>query len=262
MSAPASSINCSRLSGKVALITGATKGIGFATAQRLQSEGAKVVICSRNGKNVDSAVKELNSNKSLHPVVGLICHVGTQEARKKLIEETIKLYNHIDILVSNVAVNPMFGPMLDNTTEANFDKIFDVNVKSHFFLIQLAVPHMPENSSIIIISSYAGYNPSSMLGAYSVSKTALIGLTKVLAKDLVSRKIRCNCLAPGIIQTRFSEQLWKNEDVSKVTIAEIPMQRYGEPSEMAAIVAFLASTDSSYVTGETIVAAGGIQSRL
>jgi len=252
--------------GKVALVTGATLGIGYSIAERLGLSGAHVVICSRSQKNVDTAVQSLQA-KGIK-VTGLAIHVGTSEARSKLVRAAVDAAGKIDILVSNVAVNPVFGPMIQTTDEKSWDKIFDVNVKSHFFLVKEVLPHMPKGGSVLIISSYAGYTPSPMLGAYSVSKTSLISLTKVLGTELASRGIRVNGIAPGVIQTKFSEMLWKHDapgtDLTNPGEGKqaIPLGRYGVPDEIGSLGCFLCSDDASYITGETIVAAGGVQSRL
>mgnify|MGYP000101637050 CR=1 FL=1 len=250
-----------RYEGKVALITGATKGIGFAIAERLGLEGAAVAICSRKQKNVDEAVNALKAKGVTH-VVGFPIHVGTSEAREQLIQATVKHFGRIDVLVSNVALNPVMGPMLDVTTESVWDKIMDVNVKSHFFLVKSALPHMPAGGNVIIIASYAGYLPNPLLGAYSVSKTALLGLTKVLATELAPRQIRVNCVAPGIIKTNFSEALWKSDAAADVTLKDIPLQRFGLPEECASCVAFLASADGAFMTGEVLLPTGGVHARL
>lgn len=249
-----------RFEGKVALITGATRGIGFACAERLGKEGAQVVICSRGKDAVDKAVSELKS-KGIK-VHGVVCHVGTAAQRKALIDETVSKFKRIDVLVSNVAVNPVMGSMIDSTNEQAWDKIFDINVKSHFFLVKEALPHMSSGSSIILVSSYAGYLAAPVLGAYSVSKTALLGLNKALSRELAPRGIRVNCLAPGVIKTKFSEALWKNEDVAEIQLKDIPLGRFGTSEECAGAVAYLGSSDSSYVTGEVLVVAGGIHARL
>lgn len=236
-------------------------GIGYAIAERLGLSGAHVVICSRSQKNVDAAVASLEA-KGIK-VTGLAIHVGTMEARAKLVKATVAATGKIDILVSNVAVNPVFGPMLQVTDEKSWDKIFDVNVKSHFFLVKECLPYMAEGSTALIISSYAGYTPSPFLGAYSVSKTSLISLTKVLSMELAAKKIRVNCIAPGVIKTKFSEQLWKGkEPEDDKQLKDIPLGRYGEPDEVGALGCFLCSDDASYITGETVVVAGGVMSRL
>jgi len=191
-----------------------------------------------------------------------VCNVDTSEARAKLIASAVAKFGRIDILVSNVAVNPTFGEMLETTDEKTWDKIFDVNVKSHFFLIKEAVPHMPKGSSITLVSSYAGFTPNPFLGAYSVSKTALLGLTKVLSHTLGARGIRINCIAPGLIKTKFSSALWKTDGVSEKHVEGQPIKRLGEPEDCAGAVSFFASSSASYVTGETMVIGGGLQSRL
>lgn len=250
-----------KLDGKVAIVTASTDGIGLAIARRLAEDGAKVVISSRKQKNVDKAVETL---KQLHlSVTGIPCHVGLEADRKKLIDHTVAEFGGFDILVSNAAVNPVFGPVL-NCPEDAWDKIFDINVKATFLLAQSAVPHLEKRGggSILIVSSIAGFQPFSALGAYSVSKTALFGLTKVLAQELGPSGIRVNCLAPGVIQTKFSAALVENEDVREKVLEGIPLQRIGQPHEMGGLVSFLCSDDALYITGETIVASGGMSSRL
>uniref|UniRef100_A0A1A9ZMI0 Dehydrogenase/reductase SDR family member 4 n=1 Tax=Glossina pallidipes TaxID=7398 RepID=A0A1A9ZMI0_GLOPL len=250
-----------RLEGKVAIVTASTDGIGFAIAKRLAQEGANVVISSRKQNNVDRAVEELR--KLQLNVVGLKCHVGDAKDRKELFEGTIRKYGKLNILVSNAATNPAVGGVLD-CDEGVWDKIFDVNVKSSYLLAKEALPWLrkEKNSNIVFVSSIAGYDAFELLGAYSVSKTALIGLTKAAAKDLASEGIRVNCLAPGIIKTKFSKSLYESKTAEEVVLARIPMRRLGMPEEMAGIVAFLVSDDASYITGESIVAAGGMSARL
>jgi len=174
----------------------------------------------------------------------------------------VSRFGKIDILVSNVACNPVFGPMVDATDEKSWDKIFDLNVKAAFLLIKQCIPHIPPNGSIVLIASYAAYNPNENLGAYSVSKTALVGLTKVLAKDLASKQIRVNCVAPGLIETQFSEAIWKNDTILNKLLEDTPLKRMGKSWEIAGPVAFLVSDDSSFVTGETLCVTGGVSSRL
>ncbi|KAI9588689.1 dehydrogenase/reductase SDR family member 4 [Glossina fuscipes] len=250
-----------RLEGKVAVVTASTDGIGFAIAKRLAQEGANVVISSRKQNNVDRAVEELC--KLQLNVVGLKCHVGDAKDRKELFEGTIRKYGKLNILVSNAATNPAVGGVLD-CDERVWDKIFDVNVKSSYLLAKEALPWLrkEKNSNIVFVSSIAGYDAFELLGAYSVSKTALIGLTKAAAKDLASEGIRVNCLAPGIIKTKFSKSLYESKTAEEMVLARIPMRRLGMTEEMAGIVAFLVSDDASYITGESIVAAGGMCARL
>lgn len=254
-------IKCKRLEGKTAVVTASTDGIGYAIAKRLAQEGAKVMISSRKESNVKRAVNEL-LGENLN-VAGITCHVGQTEDRKKLFHETLLKFGGLDILVSNAAVNPVVGSVLDCPEEA-WDKIFDINVKSTYLLMKESLPLLQNSTSpsIIIVSSIAGYQPFDILGAYSISKTALLGLCKAAAEDLSTYGIRVNCIAPGIIKTKFSEALYLSESAYETAIDKIPIRRLGMPNEIGSIAAFLASEDASYITGETIVAAGGMTSRL
>ncbi|CAG05752.1 unnamed protein product [Tetraodon nigroviridis] len=193
----------SSLTGKVAIVTASTDGIGLAAAQALGSRGAHVVVSSRRQANVDKAVALLRSQDI--QVTGTTCNVGKGEDREKLIQTALDRCGGIDILVSNAAVNPFFGNTLDSTEEV-WDKILSVNVKSAFLLTKLVVPHMEKRGggNIIFVSSVGAYQPMQGLGPYCVSKTALLGLTKVLAPELAQSNIRVNCVAPGVIKTRFS----------------------------------------------------------
>lgn len=271
-----------RLEGKVCCITASTDGIGLSIAKRLGQEGAKVVVSSRKKKNVDEAVKLLTDDGI--EVLGVVCHVSNESDRKKLFEETVQKFGGIDALVSNAAVNPEVASVLD-ASEQSWDKIFDVNVKSSYLLAKEVKPYIVKQGggSIVFVSSIAGYQPFDLLGAYSVSKTALFGLTKAAAIDLVKDNIRVNCVAPGIIETKFSAavsgiflnlklikyinikmflQLHESEVAREAALLSIPMKRFGKCEEVASVVAFLVSDDGSYITGETIVAAGGMSSRL
>ncbi|XP_076449875.1 dehydrogenase/reductase SDR family member 4-like [Babylonia areolata] len=250
-----------KLAGKVAIVTASTEGIGLAIARRLCQDGAKVMISSRKQKNVDGAVTQLR-NESLD-VAGVVCHVANKEHRARLIEETVSKFGGIDILVSNAAANPYFGTLLD-TPEAAWDKIFDTNVKATFFLCKDVVPYLEKRGggSIVLVSSRAGFVPETTIGAYSISKTALLGLTKALAPELASSNIRVNCLAPGLIKTKFSKALWESDSTLEEIHRGIPMHRAGVPEECAGVVSFMVSEDSSYMTGETIVVSGGLSSRL
>eukprot|EP00057_Strongylocentrotus_purpuratus_P001706 XP_001200926.2 PREDICTED: dehydrogenase/reductase SDR family member 4 [Strongylocentrotus purpuratus] len=259
--ASAAATGSRRLEGKVAVVTASTEGIGYAIAKRLGEEGAHVVISSRKQAHVDHALKTLKeANLS---VSGLVCHVGKQADRAKLIETAVKENGGLDILVSNAAANPHFGNILDCDEQA-WDKIFDINVKSTFLLVKESVPHMVSRGggSIVVVSSIAGYMPFELLGPYSVSKTALLGLTKALTPQLSDMNIRVNCVAPGLVKTKFSSALLSSEESTKLALSGIPMKRAGTPDEISGIVSFLASDDASYITGENILVAGGAPSRL
>ncbi|XP_028846007.1 dehydrogenase/reductase SDR family member 4 [Denticeps clupeoides] len=251
----------SSLSGKVAIVTASTDGIGLAAAQALGKRGAHVVVSSRKQANVDKAVSLLRSEHI--QVTGTTCNVGNREDREKLVNLTVKECGGIDILVSNAAVNPFFGNILEST-EAVWDKILDVNVKASFLLTKLIVPHMEKRGggSVVFVSSIAGYQPMQALGPYSVSKTALLGLTRALAPDLANSNIRVNCVAPGIIKTRFSSALWQSEDLVDELKKQLSIKRLGEPEEIGGVIAFLCSDDASYITGETVMVTGGISCRL
>ncbi|XP_069044842.1 dehydrogenase/reductase SDR family member 4 [Lepisosteus oculatus] len=251
----------SSLTGKVAIVTASTDGIGLAAARGLAQRGAQVVVSSRRKENVDRAVAELRA-ESLQ-VTGTTCNVGNKEDRARLVSTAVQAYGGIDILVSNAAVNPFFGNILDSTEEV-WDKILDVNVKAAFFLTQLVVPHMEKRGggSVVFVSSVAGYQPFQGLGPYSVSKTALLGLTKALAPELAPYNIRVNCVAPGLIRTRFSSAMWKNRDCAEEFMKQLSIKRIGEPDDVAGIIAFLCSDEAQYITGETVTVTGGMNSRL
>lgn len=258
---PLGKYKCRRLEGKVAIVTASTLGIGFAIAERLGHEGAHVVVSSRRQKQVDSAVEALKEQGlSVH---GLTCHVGNKEDRKRLIEETVKRFGGIDILVSNAAVNPYFGPIFGASEEV-WDKIFEINAKSTFFLCKEVVPYMEKRGggNIVLVSSVGGYKPSKEVSIYAISKTTMLGLVKALVPQCASMNIRVNCIAPGLIKTKFSEALWNNPNAAHTLNSATALQRIGLPEECAGAVAFLASDDASYVTGETIVVAGGTHARL
>ncbi|XP_053714409.1 dehydrogenase/reductase SDR family member 4 [Synchiropus splendidus] len=251
----------SSLAGKVAIVTASTDGIGLAAAQALGKRGAKVMVSSRRQANVDKAVALLQSQNI--QVTGTTCNVGKKEDRDKLVQMTLDHYGGIDILVNNAAVNPFFGNTLD-TTEEVWDKILSINVKSSFLMTQLVVPHMSKRGSgnVVFVSSIGGYQPMQGLGPYSVSKTALLGLTRALAPELAHNNIKVNCVAPGVIQTRFSSALWQNEDIMNEFKKQLSIKRIGQPEEIGGVIAFLCTDEASYITGETITVTGGIAARL
>ncbi|XP_070549647.1 dehydrogenase/reductase SDR family member 4-like [Ptychodera flava] len=257
-----SNVAARKLEGKVAVVTGSTDGIGLAIARRLAEDGAQVVVSSRRQENVDRAVKTLTSENL--DVSGMICHIGNAEQREHLLATTAERHGGIDILVQNAGVNPHVGPMLE-TTESQWEKVFHINVHSTFFLTKKAIPYMEARGggSILYMASITAYVPFQLFGAYSISKTALVGLTKALAPPLAERNIRVNCLAPGIIKTKFASFITDDDGMlHNYGLSKTPMKRFGEPSDCAGAAAFLCSDDASFITGETIVIAGGIDSRL
>lgn len=247
-----------RFEGKVAIVTASTQGIGFGIAQRLGLEGASVVISSRRQKNVDEAVKKLKEQGI--EVLGLVCHVSNAQQRKNLIDQTVEKYGKIDVVVSNAAANPSVDTILQ-TKESALDKLWEINVKTSILFLQDASPHFTKGSSIVFISSISAFEPPAGLAMYGVTKTALLGLTKALATELAPHT-RVNCVAPGFVPTHFAEYITSNPTMRKELEDKTPLKRLGTTEDMAAATAFLASDEASYITGETIVVAGGAPSRL
>ncbi|XP_006883375.1 PREDICTED: dehydrogenase/reductase SDR family member 2, mitochondrial [Elephantulus edwardii] len=244
-----------KLSNRVAVVTGSTDGIGFAIARRLAQDGAHVVVSSRKQQNVDRAVAILQTEGL--SVTGTVCHVGKAEDREQLVATALEHCGGIDVLVCNAGVNPVVGSTL-GSSEQVWDKILSVNVKAPALLLSQLLPHMEKRGggSVILVSSIAAYTPSVELGAYNVSKTALLGLTKTLALELAMKGIRVNCLVPGMIKTNFSKMLHKDEVFWKRFKENQRLQRIGQPEDCVGLVSFLCSPEASYITGESIVVAG------
>jgi len=261
----ASKYRALRFEGKVAVITASTKGIGLSIAQRLGHEGAKVVISSRKEENVQDGIKHLiATGLKKHNVYGVQCHVANGSDRQRLLHSVLKQFGKVDILINNAGMNPHFGDILD-VSESVWDKLFDVNVKSSFLMTKLFVPEIEKTGggSIIFNSSIGAYFSPEGIAAYSVTKTALLGLTKALAKSLGPKNIRVNAIAPGVIKTELSKALWEGNDEKKIARSlGASLERLGHSDECAGAVAFLCSDDASYMTGEVLVIAGGAQSRL
>lgn len=244
------------LIGKVALITGASKGIGLSIAEVFAAAGAKVVISSRNQESLDEMARSLKHRG--YEVSGIACNVGNLDELKHLVDKTVERYGQIDVLVNNAATNPIFGPIHDTSLEA-FDKIVNVNLKAPFQLMKLCFPYLRESAeaSVINISSVGGLTPEPGLGMYSVSKAALISMTKVFAKEWGDHGIRVNALCPGLIKTKFSEALWSNDNIMQSMIKQLAIKRIGTSDEIATMALFLAASASSYTTGAVLTADGG-----
>jgi dehydrogenase/reductase SDR family protein 4 len=244
------------LNGKVALITGASKGIGFSIAEIFAAAGAKVVLSSRKQSTLDEMANQLKAKG--YEATGIACNVGNMEELPLLVEQTIATYGQLDILVNNAASNPVFGPIHETSLDA-FDKIIAVNLKAPYELCRLCFPHLRKssNASVINISSIGGISPEHGLGIYSVSKAALISLTKVFAKEWGEAKIRVNVICPGLIETKFSEALWTNEKIMAMIMKQLSIKRAGTSEEIGAMALFLASSASSYSTGGVFTADGG-----
>uniref|UniRef100_A0A8D2AMS7 Dehydrogenase/reductase SDR family member 4 n=1 Tax=Sciurus vulgaris TaxID=55149 RepID=A0A8D2AMS7_SCIVU len=226
-----------KLANKVAVVTGSTNGIGFTIARRLAQDGAHVVISSRKQQNVDQAVNTLQGEGL--SVTGTMCHVGKAEDRERLVSTALEHCGGVDFLVCTAGVNPFVGSTL-GSSEQVWDKILSVNVKAPALLLSQLLPHM-ENRG---------------LGAYNVSKTALLGLTKTLAVELAPKNIRVNCLVPGFIKTDFSQVVSTESPLGDTRPHLLSPCRVGKPEDCAGLVSFLCSPDASYITGENIVVAG------
>jgi NAD(P)-dependent dehydrogenase (short-subunit alcohol dehydrogenase family) len=245
------------LQGKVAIVTGGGRGIGKAITQRLAEAGANVVIASRKLENLEATAQEFSSLPG--KIVPVVCHVGRADDLAKLVGETEKLFGPADILVNNSATNIGQGPALDVTDEM-FAKMFEINVLSSLRLIRLIVPKMIERSTggpIINIASIAGLRPQSGGLLYSATKASLIMMTRSWALEFGKHNIRVNTIAPGLIETDFSEYFWKNENYVKKLEATQPIPRIGRPEEVGGMALYLASDESSFVTGQIFVVDGG-----
>ncbi|HET9531049.1 MAG TPA: SDR family oxidoreductase [Blastocatellia bacterium] len=245
------------LSGKTAIVTGSTKGIGRAIAEALARAGARVVISSRKADKCQE-VAGLIRSEGLE-AVSIPCHIGKRDEVERLVSETKKQYGQIDILVCNAAVNPYFGPMAGLTDEA-FTKVIDSNVRSNIWLCNLVLPGMAESKdgSIIIVSSIGGLRGSLNLGIYAISKAADFQLARNLAVEWGPHNIRVNCIAPGLVRTDFARALWENPVTLAHAEAANPLRRIGEPEDIAGAAVFLASPASRWMTGQIIVIDGGV----
>ena len=245
------------LNGKVALVTGASKGIGEAIARYLATYGAKVVISSRKQADLDETAEAIRKETGAE-IIAIAANAGDDEQSRNLINKTIEHFGGIDILVNNAATNPVFGPSL-NCDAAAFDKIMAINVKAPFELSKLVHPIMKQRGggSIINISSIAGITPDPGLGMYSVSKAALNMLTKVTAKEWGEDGIRVNSICPGLIKTKFSQALWQDEKMLHHFTKRLPIARMGSVDEIAPLALFLASEAAAYTTGGIFSVDGG-----
>ena len=241
------------LNGKVAIVTGASRGIGRAIAEIFAREGARVVICGRKQETLNQAASEIGP--SVKPIA---CHVGRADQIENLVAVTAREFGPIDILVNNAATNISFGPCLE-IDEAQFDKMIEINLKSAFRLVRAVAPGMCArgSGSIINIASIAGIRPQRHSLLYSMTKAALIMMTQSYALELGPKGVRVNAIAPGLIQTALSEHYWKEEAQRDAVIGKQPIQRLGQPSDVAELALLLASDKGSYLTGQTLAVDGG-----
>jgi NAD(P)-dependent dehydrogenase (short-subunit alcohol dehydrogenase family) len=245
------------LSGRVALVTGASRGIGKAIALSFAGAGARVVVASRKQEAVDDVAREVEAAGG--SALAVAAHVGDEAAVAELVDRAAQAFGGIDILVNNAATNPHFGPVL-SATPGQWDKIHEVNLRSAFLLTQKSLPYMEARGGgkVINMASVAGINPSTGMGVYGIFKAGLIMLTRTLARELGPLNIQVNALAPGVIKTRFSSALWESEDLAEAITRSTPLGRLGEPSDVVGAALFLASPLSDYVTGEILVVDGGL----
>ncbi len=246
-----------RLDNKVAVVTGASRGIGRAIARTLAEWGAEVVVVGRKIEGL--AVVEDEITVAGGKAFSQVCHMGDTGAVRNLCGVIQEKYGRMDILVNNAAANPYFGEM-EGVDEGVWNKTWDVNLKGPFFLIQGAIPLMKAagGGAIVNVSSVDGVRPSHFQGVYSITKAALISMTQAYAKELARFKIRVNALLPGLTETKFASALFTNKNIHEQILSQIPLGRHAEPVEMAGAVLYLVSDASSYVTGTYIICDGGI----
>jgi NAD(P)-dependent dehydrogenase (short-subunit alcohol dehydrogenase family) len=250
-------MNVDSLRNKVAIITGASKGIGRAIAECYARAGAKVVVSSRKLAAVQEVAAGIQAAGG--QALAIQAHVGRTEDIQGMVAQTLEHFRGLDILVNNAATNPHFGALLA-VDEGQWDKIMDTNAKGVFRTCQAAVPHLQAQGGgkIINISSVAGMQPMPGLGLYGVSKAAILMLTKVLAQELGPANIQVNAIAPGVIKTRFSQLLWETPQISEPILKRLPLGRFGEADEVAQMALFLATPASDYVTGSVFLIDGGM----
>jgi NAD(P)-dependent dehydrogenase (short-subunit alcohol dehydrogenase family) len=245
------------LKGQVALITGSSRGIGRSIAEIMAAMGAKVVVSSRKAdacEEVASAIRKEGGEAHVIP-----CNIGRREEVEALVKGTLDKYGKIDALVCNAAVNPYYGP-LAGISDDQFDKIMATNIKSNLWLANLAIPGMAARGggTVTIISSIGGIRGSSILGAYGISKAADFALARALAVEWGPKNIRVNCIAPGLVKTDFAKALWEDEANLQRRLVTTPLRRIGEPDDIGGIAAFLAAPAGAFITGQVIVADGGV----
>lgn len=249
--------NWINVEGKVAIVTGGSRGIGESIAKALGQSGAKVVIASRKQDGLDAAAERLRAAGV--EVLPLVCHTGKPADVKALVEKVVGTYGKVDVLVNNAATNLHFGPLL-TAEDVAFDKTIEVNVKGYFYMTREVARHLIDRNapgSIINVASIVALGAAMMQGVYAMTKAAVISMTQTFAGELAGSNIRVNAIAPGLVDTRFAASIVQNKDILERFMAKTPMGRYAQPDEMAGAALYLASDASSYMTGQTLVVDGG-----
>ena len=246
------------LTGKVALLTGASKGMGRAMAEGLAENGARVMISSRKLDQCEATAAEINERCGDTRAFAFACNAGYKDQLQALVDETHQQIGPVDILIANAGVNPFHGSMSDISDEA-YDKIMSTNVKANHWLTQMVLRDMiaKGDGSIMITSSVGAFNPSLKLGAYSISKVAVIALVRNLAAENGPHGVRVNAICPGLIRTDFAQALWDNPEAEQRASEQIPLRRLGESEDLKGLAVFLASDASSYMTGQALTVDGG-----
>ncbi len=245
------------LTGKTAVITGSSRGIGRATAETMAALGARVAVSSRNRQACETVAEEIRANGGTAMAIG--CNISAREEVEALISEVNDQWGGVDILVCNAAINPVRGP-ISGLDDAAFDKIMATNVRSNLWLCNLTVPDMAErgDGAVVIVSSIAGLRGRTDIGAYGISKAADFALARNLAVEWGPRNVRINCVAPGLVKTDFARALWQDPELLARRTATTPLRRIGLPEEIAPVIAFLASPAAAFITGQVVVADGGV----
>ena len=246
------------LTGKVAVITGSSRGIGKAIAERMAQHGAKVTISSRKAGPCEEVAGAINAEHGEGTAIAVPANISSKEDLQRLVDETRAAFGKIDIVVCNAASNPYFGPMA-GISDDQFRKILENNVIANNWLISMVTPEMEErkDGAVIIVSSIGGLRGNVVIGAYNISKAADFQLARNLAHELGPHNIRVNCIAPGLIKTDFARALWENPEILKRSTEGVPLRRIGDPDEIAGAAVFLASPAGTFMTGQTVVVDGG-----
>jgi NAD(P)-dependent dehydrogenase (short-subunit alcohol dehydrogenase family) len=246
------------LSGRVAVVTGSSRGIGRAIVERLAEHGARVVVSSRKQDACDAVAASIAGRHGEGRAIAVAANLSSKEALQRLVDTTLATWGRIDVLVCNAASNPYYGP-LAGISDEQFRKILDNNVIANHWLVSMAAPGMVERrtGSIVIVSSIGGLRGSTTIGAYNVSKAADFQLARNLAHEYGPHGVRVNCIAPGLVKTDFARALWENPQTLRRATENVPLRRIGEPDEIAGAAVFLASDASSFMTGQAMVVDGG-----